>query len=67
MVLEVVNPSLREASCCKFEVVNGGAGDFLRSPRLTLATVNCAARTRWITASQSSWLFSVAFSPFCPW
>ncbi len=28
MVCDTVKPNLRDASCCRVEVVNGGAGDF---------------------------------------
>ena len=32
------NPSFRAASCCSVEVVNGGAGERLRSLRSTFVT-----------------------------
>ena len=40
MVRLVVKPSLREASCCRVEVVNGGAGRRLRS--LLVTSVTCS-------------------------
>jgi len=38
IVLRAPNPSLRAASCCSVEVVNGGDGERLRSLRSTFAT-----------------------------
>ena len=40
MVCETEKPNLRAASCCKVEVVNGGAGDFLAGLVTILATSN---------------------------
>ena len=37
----VENRNLRTASCCKVDVVNGGAGERLRCFFSTLLTVNC--------------------------
>ena len=39
MVFWVEKPSLREASCCKFDVVKGGAGNLRRSPFLMADTL----------------------------
>ena len=38
IVFRAENPSFRAASCCSVEVVNGGAGDRLRSFRWTSTT-----------------------------
>ena len=38
MVRVAVNPSRRLASCCSVEVMKGGAGTFLRLPRVSLVT-----------------------------
>jgi hypothetical protein len=40
MVRRALKPSLRAASCCSVEVVNGGAGLRLRCLRSTFATVS---------------------------
>ena len=39
MVWLTVNPSLRAASCCRVEVVKGGAGDFFTGRTATSVTV----------------------------
>ncbi len=38
IVLRALNPSLRAASCCSVDVVNGGAGERLRSFFSTFVT-----------------------------
>ena len=42
MVCDTVKPSLRAASCCRVEVVNGGAGVRLMGFFTMVATVNLA-------------------------
>ena len=63
MVLAVVKPSLREASCCRFEVVNGAAGFLRRSLARTLFTSKRACSTRAFAAAASCSLCSSAFLP----
>ena len=54
----------REASCCRVEVMKGGAGLFCFSPRLTDWTTKSSSCVAAITALTSSSLFSsVFFSP----
>ena len=55
MVRRVVKPSLREASCCRVEVVNGGAGRRLRSLLATSVTCSapCAAAVIRLRASSA--------------
>ena len=43
MVLRDWKPSFLEASCCKVEVMKGGAADFLRVPWRTFETVYSAS------------------------
>ena len=38
IVFRAENPSFRAASCCSVDVVNGGAGERLRSLRSTFVT-----------------------------
>src|SRR5437016_12738532 len=49
-------PSLRDASCCRVLVVNGGGADLRRSERVTLWTLNrsplSAASCCWASASE---------------
>ena len=66
MVLLAVKFSLREASCCRLEVVNGGAGFFLRSPFFTPFTVNCAFTSSDSTLDASVSLLSSRFSSGVP-
>ena len=66
MVFWVEKPSLREASCCRFEVVNGGAGRRRRSPFLMAATLKAAPSQRAMTASASARVFSSAFASPSP-
>jgi len=54
MVLRVVKPSLREASCCRVEVVNGGAGRRLRSLLATSVTCSEPAAACWMRRRASS-------------
>ncbi len=58
--------SLRLASCCKVEVVKGGAGWRFFSCRLTLATDHVPLDTASITVWASSRLWSSIFLSF-PW
>ena len=55
MVRRGVMFSLRDASCCRLEVVKGGVGLRCLSVRLTVLTVNvsfCSSATmRWVSAS----------------
>ena len=59
--------SLREASCCKLEVVKGGVGLRCLSVRLTVLTTKGAFWVWATTASTSSADFSSAFLPSFPW
>ena len=61
MVFWVEKPSLRLASCCRFEVVNGGAGSLRRSPFLMADHRGSAPLQRAITASASARVLSSAF------
>ena len=54
MVCDTVNPSLRAASCCSVEVVNGGAGVRLRGFFVTSLTLNAASLQLLRNASASS-------------
>src|SRR5690606_14333119 len=54
MVLRVVKPSLREASCCRVEVVNGGAGRRLRSLLATSVTCSAPAAACWMRRRAAS-------------
>jgi hypothetical protein len=47
MVRWAVKPSLRAASCCSVEVMNGGAGLRLRCLRSTLSTLQLAVGRGW--------------------
>ena len=66
MVRRGVMFSLREASCCKVEVVKGGEGERCLSTRFTLFT----AKGRDCTSSQIFWVSSreagSCFLPFFP-
>ncbi|MNI66501.1 hypothetical protein D3C73_1220690 [compost metagenome] len=69
MVLRVVKPSLREASCCSVEVVNGGAGRRLRSLLATSVTCRAPCAACWMrrrAASAVSPSVTVNCSNFCP-
>ena len=66
MVFWVEKPSLRLASCWRFEVVKGGAGSRRRSLRRMADTVNFAPLQRSMTASASARLFSSCFSSPTP-
>ncbi len=69
MVLRVVKPSLREASCCRVEVVNGGAGRRLRSLLVTSVTCSTPWAACWMrmrAASAVSPSVTVNCSNFCP-
>ena len=67
MVRRGVIPRRRDASCCRVEVMKGGAGDFFFSPRLTSETANGASLTALTTVSTASLERSSCFlSPF-PW
>ena len=60
MVLLTVNPSFREASCCRVDVVKGGAGDFLSGFTWMSRTLNCAplhASSRLSASASSGSLF----------
>ena len=54
MVLRVVKPSLREASCCRVEVVNGGDGRRLRSLLATSVTCSEPPAACWMRMRASS-------------
>ena len=66
MVLPVLKLSLREASCCKLEVVNGAAGILRRSLFLMARTLYAPSRARASSASHSSRVCTSNFSPFSP-
>ncbi len=66
MVRRGVMPRRRDASCCSVEVMNGGAGDFCFSPRLTVFITNGASVTSAITALTSASLFSSLFLSAVP-
>ena len=61
MVRAGVMFSLREASCCKVDVVNGGAGWRFFSCRYTRETENCpfstASTTAWASSAECSSIF----------
>ena len=58
--------SLRDASCCRVEVVKGGDGERCLSARFTLLTVKgwaCTSRQiSWVSASEAG----SYFFPFLP-
>ena len=54
---------MRPASCCSVEVMKGGAGFFLRSPRVTERTTKRAPSSRAISARVEASSVSAAFSP----
>ena len=56
MVCETEKPSLRDASCCKVEVVKGGAGDFFAGFFSMLSILNCAFLHASRKASASAFL-----------
>ena len=66
MVRRGVMFSLRDASCCKLEVVKGGVGLRCLSVRFTVFTANCScfssSTMRWVSASS----FGSYFLPFTP-
>lgn len=68
MVLLTEKYSLRAASCCNVEVVNGAVGDFLAGLVSKSATVNSALMCLFKNASASSLvskaLGSLAFTKF---
>lgn len=68
MVLLTEKYSLRAASCCNVEVVNGAVGDFLAGLVSKSATVNSALMCLFKNASASSLvskaLGSLAFTNF---
>ena len=70
MVFCALKPSLRAASCCNVEVVNGGAGLRLRCLRSTDSTVSsplaavCSARS---TSRARASLVKLNCSTFSPW
>ena len=74
MVCDTVKPSLRAASCCRVEVVNGGAGVRLMGFLTMVETVNLAAlhlSRKAITSSRvakrrSSSAFTSALWPSSP-
>ncbi len=61
MVLQVVKPSLREASCCRVEVVNGGAGRRLRSLLATSVTCSEPCAACWMRRRAASAVAAVGF------
>ena len=63
MVCAGAKPSLRLASCCKVEVVNGGGGLRLAGLASTLATVKAAVSSACLNASASA---PVPMSRRCP-
>ena len=69
MVCDTVKPSLRAASCCRVDVVKGGAGVRFSGFLLTDSTVNVASTHCSRNCSTSSWVFrrwaSVAFTSVC--
>ena len=66
MVLDAEKRSFRAASCWRVEVMNGGDGFFLRSPRSTVLTTNAAcsssATMAWVSSPVDGTIFSPAFS-----
>ena len=58
MVCDTLNPSFRAASCCRVEVVKGGAGERFKGFLLTLSTVNSAFLHFSRKASASSWVLN---------
>ena len=54
MVRRGVMPSLREASCCRVEVVKGGEGERCLSARFTLLTEKMPFSVSRTTASTSA-------------
>jgi hypothetical protein len=52
MVRCVVKPSLRAASCCRVEVMNGGAGLRLRCLRSTLLDAQLAVGGGYVEAAR---------------
>ena len=74
MVCDTEKPNLRAASCCKVEVVNGGAGDFFEGFVTTSAISNLAPLQVSKKACASSLVlkrlpnsaFTSVFSPFSP-
>ena len=66
MVRRGVMFSLREASCCRVEVVKGGDGERCLSVRFTLLTVNLSDRTSRQISCVSSWVAGSYFLPFLP-
>ena len=67
MVRRGVIPSLREASCCRVEVVKGGEGERCLSVRFTLLTEKMPFSVSRTTAPTSAWERSSAFLPSFPW
>ena len=70
MVFCALKPNLRAASCCRVEVVNGGAGLRLRCLRSTLSTVNSPLAASFRVRSTSRACCSVVklnCSTLVPW
>ncbi len=55
--------SLRAASCCSFDVMNGGCGRLRRSLRSTCVTWAVPARSSAAISSASAWVFGSALVP----
>ena len=66
MVRRGVIFSLRDASCCKVEVVNGGAGERCLSARFTELTVKGSSRSSSMMAWASPSLDGSYFLPPLP-
>ena len=66
MVRRGVIFSLRDASCCMVEVVNGGAGERFLSVRFTDLTAKAALRSSSMMACTSACVCGSYFLPFCP-
>ena len=72
MVCDTEKPNLRAASCCKVEVVNGGAGDFFdglvtMSVILNLASLHTSRKARassLVLKRLPNSALTSAFSPF---
>src|SRR2546428_2257899 len=63
IVFLALKPSLRPASCCRVEVMNGGAGLRRRSPRVTERTTKWAPSSDAMSARVASPFGSDTFSP----
>jgi hypothetical protein len=60
MVFKTENPSLRDASCCKVEVVNGAAGVLLPGFFSMALTLNSASETCFKNFSASASVLKLA-------